>query len=274
VVGYRVTPDSTYHAFVWTRRDGLTDLGTLAGGTNSYSNALAVSTDGVVVGWSTIAAGSLHAFRWSRVDGMVDLGAIGGLECGSYAAAVSDAGPIVGASSISPVIPDNKNHAFVWTRARGMVDLGTLGGDNSWARTVNDAGLVIGVSYVGGSLSQAFAWTEDAGMMNIGTLGGTESDVVAVNHEGLVVGGSWTAGNAAWRAFAWSRRGGIIELGPAAGFTGNTYVSALTRSGLAAGSSCSTGPDGETCHATVWNGARHLQNQQRVHGVRSTDDEQ
>jgi len=65
----------------------LTDIGTLAGGINSYSNALAVSNDGVVVGWSTSAAGSLHAFRWTRAQGMVDIGAIGGVECSSYAAA-------------------------------------------------------------------------------------------------------------------------------------------------------------------------------------------
>jgi probable HAF family extracellular repeat protein len=152
-----------------------------------------------------------------------------------------------------------------------MLDLGTLGGDNSWARAVNDDGLVIGVSYVGGSLSHAFAWTDAEGMVNIGTLGGTESDVVAVNDDGVVVGGSWTAGNAAWRAFAWTRRRGMIELGPAAGFDGNSYVSAVTASGLAVGSSCSTGADGETCHATAWTGGRHLQDRQDVEGSRSTD---
>jgi probable HAF family extracellular repeat protein len=262
VVGYRITPDYTYHGFVWTRRGGLIDLGTLAGGISSYSNALAVSADGTVVGWSTIAGGSLHAFRWTRTQGMVDLGAIGGRESSSYAAAVSDAGTIVGTSSTSAVIPTARSHAFVWTRARGMVDLGTLGGDNSWARAVNADGLVAGVSYVGGSISNAFAWTEAGGMVNIGTLGGTESDVVTVNGNGVVAGGSWTAGNAAWRGFAWTRRDGTIELRPAAGFTGNSYVSALTASGLAVGSSCSIGPDGETCHATAWAGGRQLRYRQ------------
>ena len=57
-------------------------------------------------------------------------------------------------------------------------------------------------------------------MANIGTLGGGESDVTAVNEEGLVVGGSWTAGNVAWRAFAWTRKTGIIELRPANGSAG------------------------------------------------------
>jgi probable HAF family extracellular repeat protein len=269
-VGYRFTADSTYHGFIWTRRDGLTDLGTLAGGINGYSDALAVSNDGVVVGWSTSAAGS-HAFRWTRARGMVDIGAIGGVECSSYAAAVSDAGAIVGASSTSPIIPEARSHAFAWSRTRGMLDLGTLGGDNSWARAVNDDGLVIGVSYVGGSVSQAFAWTDADGMVNLGTLGGGESDVVAVNADGVVVGGSWTAGNAAWHAFAWTRQRGTIELGPASGFTGNSYVAALTTSGLAVGSSCSNGPDGETCHATAWTGGRHLQYRQRDEGSRSTD---
>ena len=113
-------PDQTFHAFLWTARDGVMhDLGTL-GGTISIANA--ISDDGVVVGASATAPDDFqHAFMWTRHAGMVDLGTLGGID--SVAQGVSDTGVVVGSSHAA----NGDNHAFVWTKHTGMVDIGTAG---------------------------------------------------------------------------------------------------------------------------------------------------
>jgi probable HAF family extracellular repeat protein len=119
-VGFSDMPDQTFHAFLWTARDGVMhDLGTL-GGTISIANA--ISDDGVVVGASATAPDDFqHAFMWTRHAGMVDLGTLGGID--SVAQGVSDTGVVVGSSHAA----NGDNHAFVWTKHTGMVDIGTAG---------------------------------------------------------------------------------------------------------------------------------------------------
>jgi len=56
-------------AFVWTRADGMLNIGSLGGG---FSNAYDVNNHGEVVGQAA-TADSLHAFYWTRADGMIDL---------------------------------------------------------------------------------------------------------------------------------------------------------------------------------------------------------
>jgi probable HAF family extracellular repeat protein len=58
------------HAFLWTERDGMKDLGHLGGGTSS---AAAISNVGQVVGTSSLRDGTAHAFSWSSRGGMLDL---------------------------------------------------------------------------------------------------------------------------------------------------------------------------------------------------------
>ena len=50
------------------------------------------------------------------------------------------------------------------------VDLGTLGGSDSYATKVNDAGQVVGYSYIAGDVeNHAFSWTKQGGMVDLGT---------------------------------------------------------------------------------------------------------
>jgi probable HAF family extracellular repeat protein len=61
-----------------------------------------------------------------------------------------------------------------------MVELGTLGGHNSWARAINDAGLIVGEADTADFHTHAFLW--DAGnIVDLGTLGGTASSAAAIN---------------------------------------------------------------------------------------------
>ncbi len=87
-------------AFVWSARDGLTDLGTLPGA--DWATALGINEQGQVVGFSgTGAPGEpdwFHAFVWDQGAGMRDLGTLGKTE-NSVAAAINEAGQIVGRSS-------------------------------------------------------------------------------------------------------------------------------------------------------------------------------
>lgn len=135
-----------YHAFSWTARTGMVDLGTLPGGADSTANA--INAHGRVVGW----AGS-HAFMWTAARGMMDLGTLGGPS--SQAVALNDEDEVVGQS-----IPrgDVAEHAFLWTPENGMMDLGTLGGDASGASWVTESGLIAGFAETPTGLSHAVLW--------------------------------------------------------------------------------------------------------------------
>jgi probable HAF family extracellular repeat protein len=245
--------DVFFHAFLWTERDGMVDLGTLGG---KFSFAHAINDDGVVVGDAISQDGLPHAFKWTQETGkMIDLGTLGGSN--SSAQAINDKGVVAGNSDTDPLNGDF--HAFIWTRHRGLTDIGVprlkrdgLEQDRqSFAEKINDH-FVIGQTFQRGDFEHAhgFAWTRGTGLVDIGTLGGDlGSHAAAVNDDGLVVGGSWTTGNAAFRAFAWSLSSGMMPLESPGGGGGRSEATAINGD-LIVGSSCTAGNSG--CHATLW----------------------
>ena len=103
-----------------------------------------VSAGGINAGGDVVGAQGDRAMLWTRSIGgwtARDLGDLGGTDF-SFAADVTDAGAVVGASFDS----QGRQRAFVWTSAEGMRDLGSLS-LNASARVMNAAGLVAGVSY-------------------------------------------------------------------------------------------------------------------------------
>ena len=198
------------------------DLGTLGG---TGSTAYAINAGGQVVGQSTLAPNAVgviatHAFSWTAKGGMIDLGSlsapVNGSEFHSVAQAVNDAGQVVGFSYVFASPNQHDIHAFSWTAKDGMIDLGTLGGTYSNAFGVNATGQVVGVSYIEDSM-RAFIWTAESGMMDLGTLGGTLASASAINDRGQVVGCSTTAGDADTHAFLWTAERGMIDLGMTSG---------------------------------------------------------
>jgi probable HAF family extracellular repeat protein len=136
VVGTMTTAPGESHAFLWSRTNGLVDLGTLGG---ANSEATAINSAGDVVGWSLRLDGTRHAFQFTH-GVMADLGTLGGTD--SVATAINERSQIVGYSTQA----NGSRHAFFIDHAI-MVDLGTApGSTDSAAYGINNSGLIVGCS--------------------------------------------------------------------------------------------------------------------------------
>lgn len=189
--------------------DALVNLGTFADLCVAHdSTAVGISNTNLVVGWADkdTVAGVSHAFL-SAPSGtgwpLTDLGTLDGGSNVSSATAVNDSGVVVGYSytSMGTLNGNAAYHAFrvvpsggLWftdTNANGandlMQDLGTLGGLNSWARGINNAGVIVGEADTAAAYVHAFKW-ENGTMTDLGTLGGKYSSASSVNEDGVIVG--------------------------------------------------------------------------------------
>ncbi|HLY99999.1 MAG TPA: hypothetical protein VKT33_13145, partial [Candidatus Angelobacter sp.] len=185
------------HAFFWTQKGGLRDLGFLPGG--DYSVALAINDTGQVVGASNSASG-IHAFLWTGSGGLSPLPQLSNGDSSS-AYAINHAGQIVGASD---------GHAAVWSN-NTIQDIGTLGGSWSEAHSINNRGQVVGVSDTPAG-PRAFLWMSGGPMQDLGTLpGDTSSRANRISDQGVVAGAS--EGVQGVRAFVWAKNTGMQAIG-------------------------------------------------------------
>lgn len=100
--------------------------------------------------------------------------------------------------------------AFLWDDGT-MTNLGALGVHGSWAYDINDAGQVVGGSYIGDTFnSHAFLW-QNGGMQDLGTLGGPNSYAFEIDNSGQAVGLA-TYDDGIQHAVLWGA-GGIVDLG-------------------------------------------------------------
>ncbi len=201
ITGYAYTQgDVAEHAY---RYSGSTmqDLGTL-GGVSSGGNA--INDSGVVTGTSLLAIPGppsiSHGFRTngSLLD---DLGSPGR---DSDAHGINSSGQIVGDWHTSSNVP----RAFLYSGTL-FLDLGTLGGEQAWAHSINDSGVIVGISSVGiESISHAFRY-KDGTMEDIGSLGGSYSEAASINNSGDIVGFSLIADDSTQHPFLYS--GGTMQ---------------------------------------------------------------
>ncbi len=119
-----------FHAFLW-ENDTMEDLGHLL---LASSTADGINENGQIVG------DSFHPFLWEN-GSIKDLGFVEENHAGS-AGDINNAGQAVGSYSSAS---NHTFHAFLWENGK-MQDLGTLGGLKSFAKAINDAGQVVGLS--------------------------------------------------------------------------------------------------------------------------------
>ena len=241
VVGYSTTATGAVHAFLWTPGVGMQDLGVLDGGTSS--RARGINDRGEVVGQSTLPRTDprepqTHAFLWTPAGGMQDLGALGGGLTSSVAYDINNAGQVVGRSYSAdqiifpPTDPELLSRAFLWSPGHGMQDLGALSGGHAIAYAINDAGQVVGKSWLAtsspppyGQNLRAVLWEPGQDIRDLGGLwvGPYNSAAYGINEAGQVVGesdlGPAFLDGFPVQAFLWTAADGMEALSPTTGLT-------------------------------------------------------
>lgn len=110
VIGNWTATNGDQHAFVWDAQSGSVDLGSLGGG--FYTLAYDINEHGQIVGEALISPQNPHAFIWANgaMTDLNDLVAPGSGWTLTFAAAINDAGEIIGQGTLNGVA-----HAFLLT---------------------------------------------------------------------------------------------------------------------------------------------------------------
>ena len=214
VVGsyYPCGASTAHSAFVWRASTGLVTLPRPAGvGT---MEAYDISESGVIVGTYDSAERGFRGFVYD--DGQyTELPPLPG-GAWSEAFAINDAREVVGYRSIGPDGTVTPFNAFVWSELAGFVDLGVMNEPASAAVDINAAGVAVGWTGNGGSISKGFLW-EGGTLSFLGPIpGGFTSKPFAVNDSEVIVGlgripmDGFPVG--ASRAFLW-HGGDFVSLG-------------------------------------------------------------
>ena len=130
-----------------------------------------------------------------------------------------------------------------------LTDIGTLGGTDACGTYINDAGLIVGISFTATQEFHTFTYANQQ-MTDIGTLGGTFTSPNWVNASGQVVGVSNLTGDSIGHAFFWDGAA-IHDLGSLSTGFGSNYSEALSvnDAGDAVGYS---GVSAVAYHAAYW----------------------
>lgn len=199
VVGEVIYGSSRWRAFVWSKRDGLVDIGLLA--QTSSSRASGISEDGIITGWS---GDSL--FLWTRESGMTVAASTAPSDF--HPTALNSRGVVSGFIGDLPA---------KWTSEKGTQSLQLPSGSVcGYAMQVAESGEIFG--FAGATLDRAwgYCWDERPVIWGIDgqvrTIGFCESPtgcqytVAAMNDMGGL-GGVYPDG-----LFKWTRDGGLKTL--------------------------------------------------------------
>jgi len=228
-----------FRAVVW-KQDGIMNLGTLAGGTESLG--IYINDSGQVIGFSDngvpdpfsfpffFTGTQIHTFLWTN-GAIRDIGTLGGPDAVPGTSCSGQPRNVIVGLSYTSFTPNLTTgiptlDPYIWKNGV-MVDLGNLGGTISGVGPngiaagplvpcANNHGQVIGVSNLPGDvMSHAFSW-EDGVMTDLGTLGGDNSEAIWLNDAGEVAGSADLPGGQIHHAALWTK-GKIHDLGTVAG---------------------------------------------------------
>jgi probable HAF family extracellular repeat protein len=213
VVGWSETASGQDHAFRWSARSGMIDLGTLPG--HQWSRAVSITSSGQVLGESGPTGGKGTPVVWTSFGTRSVLPIP--FAAGGYYREIADMnerGQVVGsANSGSSSFP----HAWSWDRMFGFLDLNTRipGGFENYASRVNNWGQVVGTNNANDAFNNyhAYTWSRFRGFRDLGVPAGADLRRTSLNgfggnDLGQVVGSIHgpTAGSG---VFTWSSSGGF-----------------------------------------------------------------
>jgi probable HAF family extracellular repeat protein len=203
-----------------------------------------INDAGVIAGTSqTSFISGVRAFRGVGTT-MTKLDTLPGstVEGDTRAYAINSSGQIVGDASTASY----HQHAVLWSPTNAITDLGTLGGSFSSATDINDAGQVIGTSYLSGDVVQHFfIWSSSTGMRDLNTMLGSLVALAAINDAGQIAGTIGTSsGN---HAFLYTPGSGVKDLGTLGGATSS--ATGLNDKGQVVGMSTTSSG---VSHAFLW----------------------
>ncbi len=149
VAGYGHLTNQMEHIFLWTKSDGITDLGTPEGVFAAVATEMNDSDE--IVGHYAIGPGDLQAFHWSSATGYRRLEKLN-TDSPAYALGINNLGQIVGFSSIGGL---TRFQAVLWNDSLSApLPLDTLpAGSFSQAWKINNLGQVVGWSDLNGAES-------------------------------------------------------------------------------------------------------------------------
>jgi probable HAF family extracellular repeat protein len=169
--------------------------------TGQFSVATALNNTGLVGGYGQALDGEPpRALLWG------DLGWTPLASATSYnldVGAISDNGVVYGSSTAV----NGNTYATVWTSPDQYTYLPGLN-DFSMAHGVNNAGVVVGMSYNADRDARPVAWV-GGNLQDLGTLGGPSGVAMAINNNGIVAGSSQIPGGMQDQATIWV--GGVAQ---------------------------------------------------------------
>jgi len=264
VVGGANFPDNKkFHPYRFSGNGPKEDLGTAGG---DIAGANDINEAGEITGTTFLVAGQDEPylpFRYTTNGVMqVITNTLGGLH--GEAAAINDAGRIVGSADLAP--GKFESVAFYADADNVMRSLGTFGGTESRAENINNAGSIVGNAQLANGERRAFRHLGNGPLNpatdNLGTLGGNRSQAHAINAAGKVTGTSRIAGNGSSPAFLWEEGKGMTNLGTLGSGT-LAYGFAINKDDVVVGWSLTVTNDFDSSEAFVWD---------REHGMRNLND--
>jgi uncharacterized membrane protein len=168
--------------FIWDEATGIRGLGALKDDAASF--ACGVNRDGTCISGVSVGDNRIRACVWQRVkDNWIGMGLPHASQLGSQVVVISDNGRFV--ASIDGAVP------CLWSRTdTGSWVREVIGESASMApRAVNNAGIVVGLTFGKDGVPTAAMWTREKGITHFETPKGyLRSEANAINNSGVVVG--------------------------------------------------------------------------------------